>query len=886
VPDVTIAYRPARKEVWQYTLEHPPVDQPLGVTTAAGLLALPNFEAPAISVVTQQSDWLAVASSGLEAPYEGLAQLQVRRGGGISGVVVGASGPVAGATVQVQVNSSFLFSQEQDELPKPSVFDLSNMRFAQTDQEGRFSIHGLLKSTETLRILADGYALMRHDFKGPDPGTQVDLGFLFLEPGIDVTFHFTSPSSLPPGTRLFLSMKGDQATRGAEGLVLDADGNVVVEDLVPGKYQWNLERPGALCAAGEISLTKKTQDVRIRVAATRVLEVMVRSEDGQAIKGAIVSARESGGRSFRTEVDGSALLSCSEGKSVYVKVRAPGFVRSKRVTVPATEDSLEVVLQRLGELRIHLLGMDERQILLLGTQSQETRKRINPFVDPAWGVSFQPYPIQDSTVLVPDLEPGVIFVLLDLGAGPEVFGPFVVQAASVESVEIEVQLPREISVVVRDKNTQAPVAGAEVRHAKPGSHDFARTFGKMLGVETPAVALSDRNGQFSTWALPAQASSFSIVAPHYETAVVQFDPSVPQPYVVELEALPSAPLRVFFMEGQAAAHAMAGFLSIEDSLPSSIASVLVDENGAGLIDSVPTGNCQPRIDFQYSKEVRYRVEFPIQRIFNDQALELVLVESPGWLSLRELPQGGPATVTICSNHAGGTQDTIRCKASWWQTPRTPLPVTPGFYRITALQGKNRYSASCTVRAGETTTVVWNNLGVGQIVVEMVGGDWATCQLELQAEDGDFVGQNRHFVFERTAAGVVLENLAAGKYLVRLVAWTDLRGQKHQPSWSQRTVVGELPGAVQFQLGSAATASIRVVDEKGTPLKHVVVVCAAVDGEVINLVDGLTDQNGLVDLLLPLGEVVFRASRGDRGQTETRFRHSGEGEFTLVCPSRN
>lgn len=888
VSDLQIAHRPIRQDIWCYSLERLPADELLGTTNEAGFLALPEFTAPAVSLVAQNSNWLVVDGSTLPAPYEGVAKLVVRNGGSITGVVVAADGPVEGAVVQVAVNSDFLTIEEPiDSGPKPMVFALENYRFARTDHTGRFQIKGLLPDSRTLHILADNYAPLRHEFVGPSLGETVDIGSLTLEPGIDVTFHVTSPAVLEEGTRLFLEMKGKESSRGAEGLLLGAQGKVLVADMHPGKYKWDLERPGAVCATGEIHIEENTQDVRIQVAATRTLEVKVRTEDGLPIEDVTLKVYEKDGRRFHVKMDGSFSLSCSEEKSANIKAKASGFVDSPRIRVPAAEDSIEIVLQRLGRLQIQLIGMDARPSLRLGVKSEAMRNETSPFGGTPPGVRFRDYSIENQQVVVADVEPGTIEVMLDLGAGPTPFGPFVVKAAEITVIQIEVQLPREITAVVRDSKTHAPIAGAEIRHTTSRGNDFARTLGKMIGVNKPADAISNAEGKFTALAFPKGPSYFSVVAPHYEAKTARFNASASQPYQVELTAFPSAPLRVLFSQGQAAHNAVVNFLSIAGGLPSSIGSVSIDENGEGIIDTVPSGACFPTVDYHQSNSVRYRVGFSSQRIRDNQLVEFTLVENPGWLTFEELPQGKVQRVSVRSAHATMNLGTlIRCDSDWWQPSRAPLPITPGTYRVTAISAGKEYLASCMVRSGETTHVIWDSQGEGQISVELLGGDWTTCQLALSFESGDFAGEKRHLSFDRTPQGMVIENLPEGKYLVRLVAWTDLRGNRHKPSWSQRATVNDQAGTVHFRLDAAAMASIFVVDGNGTPLDRARVACAAVNDSETTLVDGITNKNGRIQLLLPLGEVVFRISRSDRKHTETRLHHGGEGEFTLVCPSRD
>jgi hypothetical protein len=888
VPDLRIAHRPLREQIRQYSIERPPVDEPLGVTNHAGVLALPQFVVPAVPLVTQNSNWLVVDDYILHPPFEGLAKIVVRGGGSISGIVVGENGPVDGAVVKAQVNSHFLnFGNdvEMDPGPKPSFFDSANYRFTHTDQAGRFQIQGLLPDSKTLHILAEEYAPFRYDFPGPQAGANVDLGSLTLEPGTDVTFHFTSASPLEEGTRLFLEFKGSQVSRGAEGLLLDAAGKVEVGDLHPGPYQWDLERPGAVCTTGHLQIYEESQDVHIAVAALRSLEVKVIAEDGLLIEDVGLKAYEKDGRRFHVRMDGSFFLSCSEGKRVNVKASADGFVASPRIRVPATESFIEIVLQRLGQLQIHLVGMDDRTSLQVGVQAEDERS-LGPLSEQALLLHSRSYAIENRQVLIDGLEPGTVYLMLDLGAGPTPYGPFVVKAGEITQAEIEVLLPREISGVVRDQKTHAPIAGAAFHHTSSSSNDLFRSIAEQLGVAESADAISNAEGQFTTLAAPTGVSYFSVVAPHYETKTVAFSASNAQPYQVELTALPSASLRVLFSEQQAAANAVVGFISMEKGLPSSIASVSVDENGEGIIDSVPAGACQPSVSYQWNEGVQYRVGFPSQRIRDNQRVEFSLVENPGWLTLEELPQGKVQSVSIRSAHAKGNLGTlIRCDSNWWQSSRAPLPISPGAYRVTAISAGKKYLASCTVRSGETTHVIWDNQGEGQITVELTGGDWTTCQLALLLESGDFAGEQRHLYFDRTPQGMAIENLAEGKYLVRLVAWTDLRGNRHKPDWSQRAMVKAQPGAVHFRLDAAAKASILVVDENGTPLERALVACAAVNGSEITLIDGITNKEGRLQLLLPIGEVIFRTNRADRRQKETRLHHSGEGEVTLVCPSR-
>lgn len=884
VPDLEIAKYSLNGGWPFFSLENLPAEEPLGITNQLGLLTIPKLRDPAVTLVAINSPWLVVNSSAFGPPYPELMQLQVRRGGSIRGQVIGEHGSLVGASIQAFVSSAFFGRENLG--ATPLFFDPANSRFARTDSNGRFQVTGLIPCATNLRILADDHAPFRHDFEGPAADEMLDLGTLMLTPGIDVTFQFTSAASLEEGTRLFLDMKGGIFSRGAEGLLLDAQDNVFVPDMLPGKYEWNLERPGAVCATGEFVLTQDTEVVEIQIPATRTLEVKVRTEDGLPITDIALKAYEPGGRRFQIKMDDTFSLSCSEGKRVDIKVKAPGFVSSKRIRVPATENSIEVVLFPLGHLQIQFVGLDDRASLRLGMQPKEDRDLANPLLEPFLEVSLREHSIENHAVLLPEVEPGPSYVIIDLGAGPMSFGPFEIKGSEVTSVEIEVELPREITVVVRDRKTNAPIAGAKIYQANSKTNGFGLSIMKMFGTESPANAISDANGVFTTLAAFSGPSDFSVNAPNYEIQTVRFAAHSPQPYQVKLKALPSVPVRVSFTEGESASNATVRLVSIRSGLPSSLSTVSLDENGEGILTTAPEGKCLPTATFQWNNAVRYRVGFPIQSIRNNRPVELLLAKNPGWLTFEELPQGTGSGLSIRSAHAKREMGTlIQCDTTWWQSVRSPLALTPGPYRITAFQGTHEYFASCTVRSGETTHVIWNDAATGQVVVDLQSSRWTTCQLEILSESGGFAGERRHLYFDRTPEGIVIEDLAEGKYLVRLVAWTDFSGERHKPDWSQRTTVSEQAGIVHFQLDAAAMASILVVDENGAPLERASVKCAAVEGKVITLVDGVTNSDGRCQLALPFGEVVFRINRTGGKQTETRLRHSGEGEITLICPSR-
>ncbi len=862
--------------------------EPLGVTDSAGLLARAPPAASAVSVVSQDPLWLVVETSVVSAPWEGTVTLRVRPGGGVRGHVVDTAGPVAGAVVGAMVTTDFGLGPGEGK-PVLSFFDPANVRRALTDGEGRFELGGLLPTSSRIDVLAKGHAPLLHRFEGPSPGEVVDLGVLAVEPGVSVLFRVTCGGARVEAGRLFLEARGDAFARGNAGLELDERGEALVDGMAAGSYEWTIERPGALACRGRLSVLPAGGVVSIEVPRQREVQLVVTDSAGAPVERFLVSAQEKQSRTRRLEGSGSLSIHCSEGAACQLTVEAPGYAPSPRVEVPSDQTRVDVRLARPGRLALSIEGAHGLDAVRLGTLPAEQASLLRL-------IEFGIAPIPQSTrrleggeVCVEDLAPGEHWVVLELGAEPQAFGPFVVTEGATTSARLDVAPAALLHGLALDARTRARLPGVAVRVGGDlGSGPGLRLLFASLAHEVPD-AVSAEDGSF---ALPVRAgavTSLILERRGYASQAVQVDSSARRELVVELEPLPAATVEVLLAEGLPANGARIDFARPTALIPEPLGSVCLDQAGTASLTVVPAGPVDAIVCVRAEQGVVYRAAFPGLSVCEGGHLRLVVAPDSGWILLPPAvcAAGGSFRARREATASAGWLE-VNCEARGAPSD-LPLPlevrVPPGAYRVELSSDSGLLIGTCEIVPGQRVTPEWL-AAAGELTVEIQGSTWTSARVRVEAWEGQAAGHVTDLELERGAGAARLAHLPQGRFQVKLIGWTRPDGARVAARWTKTVTLGVEPMLVRFELLDVTPVEVRVTDERGRALPGLLVQCVIEPetpaGLSLQTVTDSTGQDGVVSLWLPPGEAALAVDSPDRAPVVHALGATRSERVELIC----
>lgn len=834
----------------------PPASIPLGVTDAKGRVALPISDAPSLGFAVQSPDWLAVGETTFSYPFQEDIQLFVTPGGVVTGQVVDAHGPVAGASLGTLVVSDFLFGGDEDPVVRELYWDPANYRYATTDAEGRFRIEGLLPSSKRLDVIAPGCPPVRHAYEGPLAHQVRDVGTITVAPGLAVTFHVLSPEPLEEGTRLFLEAKGKEFTRGIAGLPLDAEGKLKIEGMRAGAYRWVLLRPQAVGMVGDLRIPPEGGVVSLEVSGLREVTVDVLDSAGMPIPNFTLEAEERMGVPLVVHGESQVRVRCGIDADLRVSARAEGYVSTKDHVVPPSKDSVVITMQRFGSLTCLLPEVEDGRELELGWMEARGDNVGFRMLASGFGVpQGKKVTVMDGQVSFEQVIPGAYRLVLDHGGGPTAGAVFEVFPEQTTTVEVRLPELKTLEGMVVEDDGGTPLAGVSVRLWGNEDPSFMLTMTGAFQTSSPVHKVSDQDGRFTFSLLPEAYRFVHLELPGYEPLIVSVDAQNHSPVIFRMRPLPRIPLQVQITADRPAAHASISFGQFPSGmqLPKFLGSAELDAEGKALLQDIPEGECDFHASFDWEPGVHYTLPHGDVHLQNDVPLRITLLENPGWISLSTPPLEDIEQIEIRDVDRPGTKDfVVRCTDGKWNPS---LPLAPGKYRLTATGRGQSIHTACTIRAGATTPVDWVS-EVQDLRVALLGNAWQRAQLRVKVVDGANEGAYRDFKMTSDQPSVAITGLPIGKLEVQLVEWWDEEGTGQRMRWTKELPAGAT--SVVFAVEDFATATITVVNEVGEPLPNTLIRAlfgeTGADGHVANS----TDSEGKLSLLLKGGTIILQA----------------------------
>ncbi len=276
----------------------------------------------------------------------------------------------------------------------------------------------------------------------------------------------------------------------------DARGRCRFDNLAPGAYRIEVTKSGYVPAKEKVRLveTETTKTVDLLLERGRTIQVRVENELGETVEGAEISARERKRGFFmgglfgqvQTNSSGICLLRDLPSGSLFLRVRADGYVTVNRHRVEGDQDEITVVMKAAGSIRGRFLGAGGRPLDDLNIL---TRKRSAGPLDFEPGF-FDTEELSDGVFRVGRLAPGIydLTIRADGRAGRKIEAVEVEAGQAVDLGEIVLGPESGISGRITAEDG-SPLKGAWVRIKSPEQ-----------GIISLFVA-SDRSGSDGTFAI-------------------------------------------------------------------------------------------------------------------------------------------------------------------------------------------------------------------------------------------------------------------------------------------------------------------------------------------------------------------------------------------------
>lgn len=847
----------------------------LGKTDVQGRVAIPKMEGQGVGIAVRDSNWLAIGETSFERPWTSEQDLRlfVTQGGVITGQVVDAHGPVVGASISGQVFSDFMSGGDSNPLVRTLFWQPANYRFATTDAEGNFRIDALLASSNRIDVLAPGCPPERHEFEGPAVGQIRDVGIITVVRGLTVTFTVHSPELLEPGTLLFLEEDGKNLTRGLTGLPLDAQGQLRIEGMRAGDFQWMVARPGAVAMVGELTIPPTGGDIGIEVPGLREVQVLVVDFEGEPIPQFTLEAEIRQGMPRVVHGDGPVVLRCGADAELRVSAETPGYVKTRDYVVPPSEDAVVLTMQRFGALDCLLPGLKDGQVLSVGLVEENEQRALVAGIVP----NLKERVVSDQRVHLDRLKPGEYRLVLDHGGGPVALEQVVIRPDQTTSVEVLLKSLVTRDALVVDEMDDRPLANVNIDLWGSEDPSFAIAFTNILGQNKSSALQSDASGRFSLSILPEQSRFVQLEAPGYAPLIVPIAADGPSPHVFRMRRLPSIALEVRITHDRPAARANVSFGHFPDRLhfPIFLGSTILDAQGQTTLTEIAAGPCDLHVTFDWQAGVRYSVPFGGVKLRDGVPLAVTLFPEPGWLSMTTPPMDDLRRIEIREVDNSSVQDlVVTCSDGSWNST---LPLPPGRYRLTAKGAASSLHASCHVKSGVTTPVAWS-VEQQNLQIDLLGNSWHRAQLRVKIVDGPHEGAYRDLKMKADGRAHTIDDLPSGPIEVQLVEWWDSQGDGHRMRWTKTVPAGE--ASIAYSLEDLATATITVLDAHGKALRNTMVQARMGSTGAEGEISGLTDPEGKLKLMMRKGPVILQVYQKGHQPKAQRRTLSGDETWTV------